>query len=62
MEPKFKEGEVVYERARPTQELIVNNHVGLIYFCRSQTDLTRKELVFFERELMTKTYSGLNTK
>ncbi len=62
MEPKFKEGQVVYERLRPAQGLIVKNHVGLIYFCRSQTDLMRKELVFFERELMTKTYSGVSTK
>jgi hypothetical protein len=59
MEPKFKEGEIVYERVRPTQKLIVKNHAGLIYYCHREEHPDRKALVFFERELMTKTYSGL---
>lgn len=58
MEPKFKEGEIVYERVRPAQELIVRNHIGLIYYCRPQEHPNRKALVFFEHELMAKTYSG----
>ena len=60
MEPKFKEGEIVYERVRPAQKLIVRNHVGQIYYCMPEEHPDRKRLVFFERELMAKTYAGLS--
>jgi hypothetical protein len=59
MEPKFKEGEIVYERVRPSQRLVVRNHVGMIYYCIAEEHPDRKELVFFERELIAKTYSGV---
>lgn len=55
VEPKFKEGEIVYERVRPSQKLIIKNHSGLIYYCIPEEHPHHKELVFFERELMSKT-------
>ncbi len=59
MEPKFKAGEIVYERIRPAQNLIIRNHVGLIYYCSAQEHPTAKPLVFFEHELVAKSYSGI---
>jgi hypothetical protein len=54
MEPKFKAGEIVYERIRPSQKLIIRNHTGLIYYCSAQEHPRTKALVFFERELIAK--------
>jgi hypothetical protein len=53
VEPKFKAGEIVYERVRPSQKLIIKNHSGLIYYCLPEEHPHHKELVFFERELMS---------
>jgi hypothetical protein len=52
VENKFKEGEVVFERTRPAQKLIVRNYRDNIYYCKSQENTTRKHLVYFERELL----------
>lgn len=59
MESKFKKGEVVYERVRPSQKLIIQNQVGLIYYCTAQEHPHAKALVFFERELETKSYTSV---
>jgi len=56
MEQKFKADEIVYERVRPLQKLVVRNYDGLLYYCIPQEQNHRKALVFFERELMTKNY------
>jgi hypothetical protein len=45
MENKYKEGEEVY--------LIVRRYVDRIYYCKIKKDLKLKELVYFERELMS---------
>jgi hypothetical protein len=55
MEQKFKQGEVVYERVRPTQKLIITNHSGMLYYCIAEEHPNRKELVFTERELVSQT-------
>jgi hypothetical protein len=52
MENKFKEGEVVCALVNPTLKLVIRRYVDRIYYCKIQEDLTRKELVYFERELM----------
>jgi hypothetical protein len=49
---KFKAGEVVYERTRPAQKLIVRHYTDNIYYCKSQENSTSKHLVYFERELL----------
>jgi uncharacterized protein YodC (DUF2158 family) len=52
MENKFKEGEVVRAKVNPNQNLIVRRYVDRIYYCKIQEDLSHKELVYFERELI----------
>lgn len=54
IEIKFKEGEEVCERIRPAQKLIISRYFKGIYYCKMAEDLRRKELIYFERELMTK--------
>ncbi|MEQ1586983.1 MAG: hypothetical protein ABL895_13935 [Cyclobacteriaceae bacterium] len=51
MESKFKAGEIVYERIRPTLKLIVANCINNLYYCKLHEFPKRKELVYFEREL-----------
>lgn len=51
MDKKFKQGEVVYERIRPTLKLIVGNYINNLYYCKLMEYPKRKELVYFEREL-----------
>jgi hypothetical protein len=60
MENRFKEGEVVYERTRPSQKLVIANFAGGIYYCHVEENVHRKKLVFFEREL--KSYNELPAK
>jgi hypothetical protein len=51
MENKYKQGDIVNERVRPTQKLIVSRQFNKIYYCKIHENPQRKELVFFEREL-----------
>lgn len=51
IENKYKEGDVVCDRTRPTQHLVVGRYADKVYYCKVQEDLRRKELVYFEREL-----------
>ena len=52
METKYKKGEVVSERIRPALKLVIRRFHDGIYYCEVQENRTRKELVYFERELM----------
>ena len=52
-ENKYKEGEVVYARAYPTIKLIIRRYVDRIYYCNIAETPQKKDLVYFERELMT---------
>ncbi len=52
MENKFKEGAVVCALVNPTLKLVIRRYVDRIYYCKIQEDPARKELVYFERELM----------
>jgi len=52
MENKFKIGEMVFERTFPAKKLIVSRFADKLYYCKTQENLKRKELVYFERELM----------
>jgi hypothetical protein len=52
VENKFKDGEVVYERIRPAQKLIIRHYTDNLYYCKAQENTTRKHLVYFERELL----------
>jgi len=53
MENKYKIGEIVSERIRPSMKLIVNRYVDGIYYCFIQERNSKKELVYFERELVS---------
>ena len=52
MENKYKEGDVVSSKMDPTLKLVIRRYVKRIYYCKIQEDPGRKELVYFERELM----------
>jgi hypothetical protein len=54
MEIKFKEGEEVYDRIRPSQKLIISRYIKGVYYCKTVENPHRKELIYFERELMTR--------
>ncbi len=53
MEKAYKEGEVVYERIRPAQKLIIKRYACNLYYCQAEESTNRKELVYQERELMS---------
>lgn len=57
MENKYLEGEEVYAKTNPSQKLIIRRYVDRIYYCIIKQDPTRKELVYFERELMSDSMS-----
>ncbi|MEQ8245584.1 MAG: hypothetical protein RLO12_03095 [Fulvivirga sp.] len=52
VENKFKEGDEVFERTNPSQKLIVTRFQNKIYYCSVLDFPKRKDLVFFERDLM----------
>ncbi len=52
MENMYKEGEVVYERIRPAQRLIVKRYAFDLYYCQAEENTKQKKLVYLERELM----------
>lgn len=51
-ESKYKKGDVVYERTHPTQKLVVGRYADRVYYCLAQENPNRRELVYFERELL----------
>lgn len=51
MENKYREGQVVYAKVDPGLKLVIRRYVDRIYYCKVQNDPTRKELVYFEREI-----------
>jgi hypothetical protein len=55
IENKYKQGDVVVERNRPTQKLVINRYLDHIYYCSDQENPKAKELVYFERELIADT-------
>ncbi|MCG6191534.1 hypothetical protein [Maribellus maritimus] len=52
MENKFNEGEIVYAKVNPGLKLIIRRYVDKIYYCKIQDEPGRKELVYFEREIL----------
>ncbi|PKV48054.1 hypothetical protein ATE84_0037 [Aquimarina sp. MAR_2010_214] len=51
-EGKFKPGDTVYAKANPEVKLIVRLYYRRIYYCTFAEDPKKKEVVFFERELL----------
>ena len=52
MENKYKEGEIVYAKVDPGLKLVIRRYVDRIYYCKIQDEPNRKELVYFEREIL----------
>lgn len=48
----YHPGDTVYAKVEPTLKLIIRRYVDRIYYCKIQEDPERKELVYFERELV----------
>jgi hypothetical protein len=55
MDNIYKEGEEVYAKVNPSQKLIIRRYVDRIYYCTIKAKPTLKELVYFEREIMSDT-------
>ena len=53
MDNTFPEGSTVYANVDPTRTLVVRRYVKRIYYCTVPDDPSQKELVYFERELMS---------
>lgn len=51
MDNKFKQGDEVFERVRPTQRLVISRYSEGIYYCKDKQTRIRKELVFLERDI-----------
>ena len=49
---KYNPGDVVYAKVNPSLKLVIRRYIDQIYFCKVQEDPERKELVYFERELV----------
>lgn len=46
------EGDTVRAKSDPELQLTVRRYIDQVYYCKVQTDLKRKDLVYFERELI----------
>ena len=53
MENEYKEGDEVYAKLTPSLKLLIRRYVDRIYYCKIKKDPMLKELVYFERELMS---------
>lgn len=53
-ENRFEAGDTVYAKVNPDVRLVVRRYVDRIYYCRFPDEPDRKEVVFFQRELMGK--------
>ena len=51
-ENKYVAGDVVYAKEDPEVKLVVRRYISRIYYCQFPNEPERKELVFFERELI----------
>lgn len=49
---KYNAGDVVYAKVDLTLKLVIRRYIDRIYYCKVQEDPERKELVYFERELV----------
>jgi|GEM_PF-1265278 len=51
---RYKVGQVVYAKTDPYIALIVKSFLSRIYYCQIKNEPDKKELVYFERELLGK--------
>jgi len=48
---KYKQGDVVFDRIRPTQQLIVERYSDRIYYCLLKEATKRRAIAYLERDL-----------
>ena len=48
---KYEDGEIVFERIRPTQKLVISSFSNGLYYCNILGGRAKKAFVYFEREL-----------
>ena len=51
LKSKFEDGEVVFERIRPDQKLVISSFTNGLYYCKTLGGRVKKAFVYFEREL-----------
>ncbi|MEQ8477537.1 hypothetical protein [Fulvivirga sp.] len=51
-ENRYVAGDIVYAKVNPSLKLIVRRYIDRIYYCKIMEQPDKKELVYFERELM----------
>ena len=51
MENRFSTGEIVVDRTRPGQKLLITRYANLLYYCQVEEGEGRKELVYREGDL-----------
>lgn len=49
---KYNAGDIVYAKVDPSLKLIIRRYVDQVYYCKVFEDTERRELVYFERELV----------
>lgn len=49
---KYNPGDIVYAKVNPTLKLVIRRYVDQVYYCKVFDDQERKELVYFDRELV----------
>lgn len=54
MENKYKEGDFVFSKFNPDQKLVVRRYLSRMYYCRHADNQSGGDLVYFERELISK--------
>jgi hypothetical protein len=58
MDNVYKAGTVITARENPGLKLMVTKYYHRIYYCSIVNDPTRKQLVYFERELIPPVAGG----
>jgi len=51
MTKRYKKGDLVYAKVRPSVLLVVRLYIRKIYHCAIQNDSTANELLYFDSEL-----------
>ena len=49
---KYRVGDIVAAKINPDLKLVIRRYIDRVYYCKVQEDPQRKELVYFERELI----------
>jgi len=57
----YGEGDIVYAKADPGVKLVIRRYLDRIYYCTIDDDSSRKELVYYERELTNKPENSKDT-